>query len=141
MHKSVSFDELIALYATSDVCVVSSTRDGMNLVSFEYIATQKDRKGVLILSEFAGAAQSLNGSIIVNPWNAEEMSRAYHEAVSLDHEQRNRNFQKLYKYISNYTRFVATPGLCTRPLLRLTAHSGDSRSSPNCRIAGCDRGD
>ena len=53
-----SFDELISLYNISDVCLVSSTRDGMNLVSYEYIACQQDRKGVLILSEFAGAAQS-----------------------------------------------------------------------------------
>lgn len=107
LHKSVSFDELIALYAVSDVCVVSSTRDGMNLVSFEYIATQQSRKGVLILSEFAGAAQSLNGSILVNPWNTGELASAYHEAVSLDDEQRAQKFQKLYKYISKYTRLVA----------------------------------
>lgn len=106
MHKSVSFDELISLYAISDACVVSSTRDGMNLVSFEYIATQQNRKGVLILSEFAGAAQSLNGSILVNPWNTEELSGAYNRAVSLSESQRAARFEKLYKYISKYTRFV-----------------------------------
>ncbi|OJJ83821.1 glycosyltransferase family 20 protein [Aspergillus glaucus CBS 516.65] len=103
MHKSVSFDELVALYAVSDACVVSSTRDGMNLVSFEYIATQKRRKGVLILSEFAGAAQSLNGSIVVNPWNTEELARAYHQAVSMGEKQKAQQFEKLYKYISKYT--------------------------------------
>ena len=106
MHKSVSFDELVALYAVSDACIVSSTRDGMNLVSFEYIATQQRRKGVLILSEFAGAAQSLNGSLVVNPWNTEELARAYYEAVSMDDEQKACQFAKLYKYISKYTRFV-----------------------------------
>lgn len=106
VHKSVSFDELVALYAVSDACVVSSTRDGMNLVSFEYIATQQRRKGVLILSEFAGAAQSLNGSLVVNPWNTEELARAYHEAMSMDEEQKAYQFAKLYKYISKYTRFV-----------------------------------
>lgn len=111
VHKSVSFDELIALYAASDVCVVSSTRDGMNLVSFEYIATQQSRKGVLILSEFAGAAQSLNGSIIVNPWNTDEFARAFHEAVSLSNEQKAYKFQKLYKYISKYTRFAEYRGV------------------------------
>ncbi|GKZ17562.1 hypothetical protein AbraCBS73388_009233 [Aspergillus brasiliensis] len=104
MHKSVSFDELIALYAASDACVVSSTRDGMNLVSFEYVATQQKRKGVLILSEFAGAAQSLNGSIVVNPWNTEELASAYHEAVSMSDDLRAQKFEKLYKYISKYTR-------------------------------------
>jgi trehalose 6-phosphate synthase len=108
MHKSVSFDELIALYAASDACIVSSTRDGMNLVSFEYIATQQKRKGVLILSEFAGAAQSLNGSIVVNPWNTEELAGAYHEAVSISEDQRAIHFAKLYKYISKYTRYAYT---------------------------------
>ncbi|PGH26595.1 alpha,alpha-trehalose-phosphate synthase [UDP-forming] 1 [Polytolypa hystricis UAMH7299] len=103
MHKSVNFDELIALYAVSDVCVVSSTRDGMNLVSYEYIAAQGNRHGSLVLSEFAGAAQSLNGSIIVNPWNTEELAAAYQEAVTMSDEQRAINFAKLDKYVSKYT--------------------------------------
>jgi trehalose 6-phosphate synthase len=51
IHKSVNFDELVALYAIADVCIVSSTRDGMNLVSYEYISTQSENCGVLILSE------------------------------------------------------------------------------------------
>jgi trehalose 6-phosphate synthase len=108
MHKSVNFDELIALYAVSDVCVVSSTRDGMNLVAYEYIATQQERHGVLVLSEFAGAAQSLNGSIIVNPWNTEELAGAYREAVTMSDEQRAVNYSKLAKYVSKYTRYGRT---------------------------------
>ncbi|KAI5302404.1 Trehalose-6-P synthase/phosphatase complex synthase subunit, partial [Ascosphaera atra] len=103
LHKSVNFDELIALYAVSDVCVVSSTRDGMNLVSYEYIACQQKRHGVLVLSEFAGAAQSLNGSIIVNPWNTEELAGAFQESVTMSNEQRALNFQKLDKYVNKYT--------------------------------------
>jgi trehalose 6-phosphate synthase len=106
MHKSVNFDELLALYAVSDACVVSSTRDGMNLVSFEYIASQQKRQGVLILSEFAGAAQSLNGSLVVNPWNTEDLAKAYHQAVSMEPDQRAVKYQKLWKYISKYTRYV-----------------------------------
>lgn len=107
MHKSVNFDELIALYAVSDVCIVSSTRDGMNLVSYEYIATQRNRHGVMVLSEFAGAAQSLNGSIVVNPWNTEELAGAIQEAVTMSDEQRAFNFSKLDKYVSKYTRLVS----------------------------------
>lgn len=103
MHKSVPFDELISLYSVSDVCLVSSTRDGMNLVSYEYIACQEERQGVLILSEFAGAAQSLNGSIIVNPWNTEELAIALKESLTLPEEKRAMNFEKLFKYISKYT--------------------------------------
>lgn len=103
MHKSVSFDELIALYSVSDVCLVSSTRDGMNLVSYEYIATQEKRHGVMILSEFTGAAQSLNGSLIVNPWNTEELADSIHDAVTMGDEQRKLNYQKLSKYVRKYT--------------------------------------
>lgn len=103
MHKSVPFEELISLYAVSDVCLVSSTRDGMNLVSYEYIACQEETKGSLILSEFAGAAQSLNGAIIVNPWNIDEMSDAINEALTLPEVKREVNWEKLFKYISKYT--------------------------------------
>jgi trehalose 6-phosphate synthase len=103
LHKSVSFDELISLYSISDVCLVSSTRDGMNLVSYEYIACQQQKKGALILSEFAGAAQSLNGAFIVNPWNTEELSAAIKESLTLPEEKKDLNFDKLFSYISKYT--------------------------------------
>ena len=103
IHKSVSFEELVALYAIADACLVSSTRDGMNLVSYEYIVCQQNNHGVLILSEFAGAAQSLNGSIIVNPWNTEELAQSIHEAVTMPEDVRKVNHQKLYRYVTKYT--------------------------------------
>ena len=106
LHKSVNMDELAALYAVSDVCLVTSTRDGMNLVSYEYIACQAERHGVMVLSEFTGAAQSLNGSIVVNPWNTDELAVAYHDAVTMGEEQRAVNFHKLNKYVNKYTRSV-----------------------------------
>ena len=103
LHQSVQFEELCALYAVSDVCLVSSTRDGMNLVSYEYIATQQKRHGVMILSEFTGAAQSLNGSLIVNPWNTEELANAIHDAVTMSPEMREANFRKLERYVFKHT--------------------------------------
>ncbi|KAG9287457.1 hypothetical protein G9A89_023829 [Geosiphon pyriformis] len=103
MHKSVAFEELVALYAISDVCLVSSTRDGMNLVSYEYISCQQGTHGVLILSEFAGAAQSLNGSIIVNPWNTVDLANGIHDAVMMPAELRAKNHEKLYSYVTKYT--------------------------------------
>lgn len=104
IHKSVNFDKLIALYAVSDAYIVSSTRDRMNLVAYGYIASQQKRHGVMCLSEFAGAAQSLNGSIIFNPWNSDELADAYRQAVSMDDEQRAFNFAKLDKYVSKNSR-------------------------------------
>ncbi|KAJ3038866.1 Trehalose-6-P synthase/phosphatase complex synthase subunit [Rhizophlyctis rosea] len=103
MHKSVNFDELVALYAVADACLITSTRDGMNLVSYEYIVSQQKKHGVLILSEFAGAAQSLNGSIIVNPWNTEELAAGIHDAVTMPDNVRTANFQKLFRYVTKYT--------------------------------------
>lgn len=103
MHRSIPFDELISLYAVSDVCLVSSTRDGMNLVSYEYIACQKEKHGSLILSEFTGAAQSLNGALIVNPWNTDELSHAIYESLTLPEEKKKANHDKLFQYISKYT--------------------------------------
>ncbi|KAG0294224.1 Trehalose-6-P synthase/phosphatase complex synthase subunit [Dissophora globulifera] len=103
LHKSINFEELVSLYSVSDVCLISSTRDGMNLVSYEYICCQQENHGVLILSEFAGAAQSLNGSIIVNPWNTGELADAIFEAVTMPDETRKTNHQKLFRYVTKYT--------------------------------------
>jgi len=103
MHKSLAFDELCALYAVSDVCLVSSTRDGMNLVSYEYIACQEEKQGVMIISEFAGAAQSLNGSLVVNPWDSQQVADAIHEAVTMDADTRKENHRKLFKYVNKYS--------------------------------------
>lgn len=127
MHKSLPFDELCALYAVSDVCLVSSTRDGMNLVSpvslftfgsakqsiyhtlqvsYEYIACQQKRCGAMILSEFAGAAQSLNGSIIVNPWDSQQLADAIYEAVTMDMDTRRDNQRKLFKVSNRCSSFT-----------------------------------
>ncbi|KAK0566624.1 Trehalose-6-P synthase/phosphatase complex synthase subunit [Tilletia horrida] len=103
LHRSVNFDELCALYAVSDACLVTSTRDGMNLVSYEYIACQQERNGVMILSEFAGAAQSLNGSLIVNPWSASDVADAIHRALTMPPDLRKANFEKLSKYVKKHT--------------------------------------
>ena len=72
-------------------------------VSYEYIACQQKKHGVLVLSEFAGAAQSLTGSIIVNPWNTEELSQASYDAVTTPENVKEMNHQKLYRYVTKYT--------------------------------------
>lgn len=106
MHQSVPFDELLALYAISEICFVASTRDGMNLVSFEYIACHRERHGNLILSEFAGSARSLTGAIIVNPYNIHDMARAIHQAYSMDPEERKERYETMQWYVEKFTRYV-----------------------------------
>src|SRR3954466_13887813 len=92
--SSVSKDELTALYAASDACIVSSTRDGFNIVSLEYIACQQDRHGVLLLYEFAGAAQVLEDCIKFNPWDVAEFSDAIFQALTMSEEEKRMRFDK-----------------------------------------------
>lgn len=121
MHTSVPPDELTAMYALSDACLVTSTRDGMNLVAYEYISSQVKRHGVMILSEFAGAAQSLNGSLIINPWDVQSTADAIYDAVTMDDETRKSNHEKLWKYVSTHTSekwgtdFVSERESCGNP--------------------------
>jgi len=104
MHRSVPFNELAALYAIADACLLTSTRDGMNLVSFEYVACQEKRNGVLILSEFAGAAAFMReGSILFHPANKAEMSEAIFKALNLDPAERKRKSEQLRNFVHEYT--------------------------------------
>ena len=79
------------------VGVTSATHSQHAQVSYEYIACQQEKQGVLVLSEFAGAAQSLNGSIVVNPWDSQQVADAIHEAVVMPAEARAINHEKLFK--------------------------------------------
>ncbi|EPE34445.1 UDP-Glycosyltransferase/glycogen phosphorylase [Glarea lozoyensis ATCC 20868] len=135
LHQSVSFEELTALYAVSDACLVSSTRDGMNLVSYEYIATQRARHGVMILSEFTGAAQSLNGALIVNPWNTEELAGAIHDAVTMSPESREINFKKLEKYVFKYTSAWWGESFVSE-LVRISEHAEKKQKRNAGSVAG-----
>lgn len=103
INQSVTFLDLCALYTVADVAVVTSVRDGMNLVSYEYVVCQQQRHGVLVLSEFAGSAQSLSSAIRVNPWNIEELSQAMYEALTLSERERALKHWKLYHYVTKHT--------------------------------------
>jgi len=103
MFSSVPFEKLMALYQTSDVLFVSSKRDGMNLVSMEYIISQKESDpGVVLLSEFAGAASILSHSLRVNPWNFSDTADAMHKALSMDHSERKKRHSFMVEYLRKY---------------------------------------
>lgn len=105
MHRSIPFTELAALYSIADVCLLTSTRDGMNLVSFEYVACQAKRHGVLVLSEFAGAAAFMReGSIPFHPANTTEMSESIAKALNLDPTERRRKYEYLRDFVNKNTR-------------------------------------
>eukprot|EP00198_Chlamydomonas_reinhardtii_P002762 XP_001692098.1 trehalose-6-phosphate synthase/phosphatase [Chlamydomonas reinhardtii] len=104
LDTSLSFTELCALYAVTDVALVTSLRDGMNLVSYEYVACQSDNAGVLVLSEFAGAAQSLGaGALLVNPWNISDMATAIYDALSMSEDERRERHRQNYMHVQTHT--------------------------------------
>ncbi|ORY30809.1 alpha,alpha-trehalose-phosphate synthase [Naematelia encephala] len=135
MHKSVPFEELTAMYALADACLVTSTRDGMNLVAYEYISSQINRNGVMILSEFAGAAQSLNGSLLINPWDVQRTADAIHTALTMSQETRKSNWEKLFSYVSKYTA-EAWGVSFVNELTRLSGHRPSVPMMPGRKKSG-----
>lgn len=105
-YKSVPFNELIALYNTSFVGLITPLRDGMNLVAKEYIACQDENFGVLILSELAGAAVELNESILITPNDIEATADAIFTALEMREKERKANIIKMQKRLKNYDVFT-----------------------------------
>jgi trehalose 6-phosphate synthase len=89
IHRAIPRDTLAALYRGSKAGLVTPLRDGMNLVAKEYIATQDvDDPGVLILSQFAGAAEDLEEALIVNPYDIDDVAGAMQRALTMPFAER-----------------------------------------------------
>jgi trehalose 6-phosphate synthase/phosphatase len=95
LHQSLGQDELIAMYRAADVMLVTPVRDGMNLVAKEFVACRGDESGVLVLSEFAGAAAELTDALIVNPYDIAGVSEAIHRALIMDGAERRQRMRAL----------------------------------------------
>jgi len=100
IHRSVPRDTLAALFRGSRVGLVTPLRDGMNLVAKEYVAAQDEEDpGVLILSQFAGAALDLEEALIVNPYDPDEVAGALHLAVTMSLEERKERHGQLLERV------------------------------------------
>lgn len=91
--------EMIALHRLAHFCVVSSLHDGMNLVGKEFVASRVDEDGVLILSQFTGAAQELKDALQINPFSIEEGAEAYRTALQMPPEERGRRMRKMREVV------------------------------------------
>lgn len=105
MHRELPFKELIALYRSAEVMVVTPLADGMNLVAKEYVATRYDNSGVLILSEFAGAAQELRSALQVNPHDVDGLAETINMALSLPEKEVTRRMSKMREVVAGHTVF------------------------------------
>ena len=94
-YESLERAELVAYYRAADVMVVTPLVDGMNLVAKEFIASRVDADGVLLLSEFAGAANELPAAVLVNPYDIDGVAQAMRRAIEMNPEERKRRMKEM----------------------------------------------
>lgn len=101
-YRSFPLHLLSALYKAADVALVTPMRDGMNLVSKEYVASKTDQKGVLILSEMAGAARELSEALMVNPNDIWDFAEKIYTALNMPEEEQKRRISNMQQTISKF---------------------------------------
>lgn len=101
-YRSFSIEFLSAIYSAADICLVTPMRDGMNLVSKEYVASRLNEDGVLILSEMAGASKELNDALIVNPNNIGDMVTAMIQAINMSPEEQQERMKSMRAIVSKF---------------------------------------
>jgi trehalose 6-phosphate synthase len=99
LHQGYPREEMVALYLAADVMLVTALRDGMNLVAKEYVATRADNRGVLVLSEFTGAADELRQAVRVNPHDIEGVKDAIMTAVEMSPSEQSRRMRSLRRRV------------------------------------------
>ncbi len=105
LYHSISQEQLVAFYRAADVMLVTPLRDGMNLVAKEFVATRTDDSGVLVLSEFAGAASELAEALQVNPYDTDATATAILAALSMPEEERRTRMQALRRRVATYDSY------------------------------------
>jgi trehalose-6-phosphate synthase/Kef-type K+ transport system membrane component KefB len=124
-HKAaLRIHSLVVLYRMAHFCVVSSLHDGMNLVAKEFVASRDDHRGVLVLSELAGAAQELRDALIINPYDVDGFASAMAAAVDMPLEEQARRMRSLRRIVAGRDVFnwasdiiEGLDSIWTKPLL------------------------
>jgi trehalose 6-phosphate synthase/phosphatase len=101
-YRNLSFEEIVALYRSCDVALITPLRDGMNLVAKEFIASRPDQTGVLILSEMAGAAKEMGEALIINPFHTDDFARTLQQALTMPLEEQIRRNCVLQERLRRY---------------------------------------
>lgn len=127
VHRTLSQTELLAYYRVADVALVTPLKDGMNLVAKEFCAARNDEQGVLVLSEFAGAAEELKvGAVLVNPYDTESVASRLEHALAMPSAEQRRRMQRMRAIVAGHDVFR----WCSSLLGRLEWDARDSTRSP-----------
>jgi trehalose 6-phosphate synthase len=121
MFRSLERDELLAFYRAANIALITPLKDGMNLIAKEYCAAHIDKRGVLILSEFAGAATQLRrNALLVNPYDITGMANAIYRAYTMSDDEQQLRMRRLRQTIARHDIFwwvnsflqIATDDMC-----------------------------
>jgi trehalose 6-phosphate synthase len=126
-RQSLPTDELVALYCAADVMLVTPMRDGMNLIAKEFVASRHDGRGVLVLSEFAGAAHELSQAIPVNPHDLDGFVEAMVRAVRMDEREAKRRMAAMRRVVRERDVYAWAESFLTRLDPRLAAPAAGIR--------------
>jgi alpha,alpha-trehalose-phosphate synthase [UDP-forming] len=111
VRENFDAEILAAIYRAADVCVVSSLQDGMNLVAKEFIASQVDERGVLVLSRFTGAAEEIAEAVIINPFSIDEFVAGIREAFDMNPDERRHRMRAMRERLRSSTIFDWLEGI------------------------------
>jgi trehalose 6-phosphate synthase len=114
IHNNVDAELLAAVYRAADLCLVSSLQDGMNLVAKEFIGCQVDERGVLVLSRFTGAAEEIDGALLINPFNLDGFASCIQTAVEMGRDERRRRIRRMRAQLRQATIFDWLEGILAR---------------------------
>jgi len=103
--SALKIKRLVALFRLANFCIVSSLHDGMNLVAKEFVSARDDLDGVLVLSEFAGAAQELTEAMIINPYNVEGFADVLEQAIDMKLNERQSRMRELRRVVAGRNVF------------------------------------
>jgi trehalose-6-phosphate synthase len=103
LHTSIPRPQLAALYAAADVCLITARRDGMNLVSFEYVACQRGRDGVLVLGKEVGSATLLVGAVLVDATEEGDVAKGLGRALGMQSEERRERQERSWGVVKRVT--------------------------------------
>ena len=118
-------------YKASDLCMVTSLHDGMNLVAKEFVAARDDEDGVLILSQFTGASRELKDAVIVNPYDIEQMADAIRLSLGMPPEERRERMGRMRDTLLEYNIFRwAGKLIAGLARLRLTENTTTPEAAP-----------
>lgn len=113
LKRQHSHEEINRYYCAADLCMVTSLHDGMNLVAKEFLAARRDERGVLILSQFTGAARELRDALLVNPYDIDQTAEAIRAALEMEPEEKQMRMHRMRRVIKEHNIYRWAGNLIT----------------------------